>query len=149
MAQQKITRSISILLSAVVYTGLVMVLALQAASLSSNNNHVQRVSERLDHFKNVLVISPSEEPYWQAYRQSVLDNVTSNEALLRSENAQSTYSAPEYFAARLKRLDSLDRNMHHITEKFNALYMHLDSQQKRISDKYFEERRRHLGEQQR
>ncbi len=141
MLQHTIMRSLSRVLSSSVYLALVMGFALQAASLPSSD-HLNKVNERLDRLKARISITASEEPYWQEYRQSVLDNVTDNESLLHAENSQPSFTAPQYFVARMERVDRLDHHLHIISERFNTLYHHLTASQQAILDGYFEARRR-------
>ncbi|HQT82258.1 MAG: hypothetical protein B7Z60_03750 [Ferrovum sp. 37-45-19] len=141
MKQLKILGLISKLLCVGLVAALFATVMTQATSLPVST-HYQRVSDRLDVLKNKLAITQDEETYWQGYRQSILDNVKSNEILLKQENQQDIYTAPQYFAARLQRINNLSHHLNLITERFNELYSHLTSEQKAVADQYFETRRR-------
>lgn len=128
----------------IVLTALMGLIVIAQGAPAMPNAHYQKVSERLDELKSQIAITSDEEPLWQSYRQSVLENVATNDNSLIDENKQDKYTAPEYFAARLKRIDDLSHHLHLITERFNALYTHLTSEQKSIADRYFENRRQTL-----
>ena len=135
---KRTTRVAGAVLSCILSAGLPAYAGDSAASLDQRYvAHEARIDARMSEFHQELQITPAQETLWHAYAGAVHRNLEDarNQMVLEIQHTPAT--APEHFESMLALKERQLKNLRDIAGTFNALYLALSSEQKRLADEHF------------